>query len=80
MRVMNHGAVKLRAFLVHKYGKASGQAITDFTQQIDYSLYAGRKWLVGERRPRPDIQARIAKITKGKVTANDWIRRVSPGD
>lgn len=42
-------------------------------RHIGCSIYAFRKWLTGERIPRPRMQAKIMKFTNGAVTANDWI-------
>jgi hypothetical protein len=36
------------------------------------SIYAIKKWLKGERTPRPATQAKIKKVTKGDVTGDDW--------
>lgn len=40
---------------------------------FNISIYAVRKYLRGERTPRPAIQAKIKKITKGAVTGDDWV-------
>lgn len=68
---LNNGAVKLRAYLVETYGGASGKAIEDFAKKVGCTLFAGRKWLNGERLPRPITQVKIRKLTK--ITADDWI-------
>jgi hypothetical protein len=35
--------------------------------------FAVRKWITGERIPRPKMQATIMKFTAGRVTPNDWV-------
>lgn len=37
------------------------------------SIHAVKKWLRGDRAPRDKMKAKIAKLTKGAVTANDWV-------
>ena len=37
------------------------------------SIYAIRKWLRGERIPRPKMQNTIKRVTGGAVTGDDWI-------
>ncbi len=37
------------------------------------SIYAVKKWLKKERTPRPAMQAKIKKVTKGSVTGDDWV-------
>jgi len=37
------------------------------------STHAVKKWLSGQRVPRPRTQAKIMKITRGAVTPNDWV-------
>ena len=37
------------------------------------TIYAIKKWLNGERTPRPKMQAKIKKVTKGQVTGDDWV-------
>ncbi|RCL01034.1 MAG: hypothetical protein JSC189_000920 [Candidatus Tokpelaia sp. JSC189] len=32
-----------------------------------------KKWLYGERTPRPDQMRRIAEVTKGMVLPNDFV-------
>jgi hypothetical protein len=39
------------------------------------SIHAVKKWLRGDRSPRDKMKAKIAKLTKGAVTANDWVSR-----
>ena len=45
----------------------------DFADEAGVSIYAVRKWLNGERTPRDRTKAKIAKITKNAVKAQDWI-------
>lgn len=37
------------------------------------SIFAIRKWLRGERTPRPEMQSQIKKVTGGAVTGDDWL-------
>lgn len=41
--------------------------------QIPCSLGAVRKWRSGERMPRAKQMRRIAEVTNGEVTANDFV-------
>lgn len=68
---LNTGAIKLRKFLEEYYGGATGKAIEEFTKKVGCTLFAGRKWLNGERLPRPETQVKIRRITK--ISADDWI-------
>lgn len=38
------------------------------------TVFGIRKWLQGQRLPRKGMQSKIRKLTKGKVTPNDWIK------
>ena len=43
------------------------------------TAHAVKKWRYRERTPRPAMQRRIAEVTGGEVTANDFVmRRVEP--
>jgi transcriptional regulator with XRE-family HTH domain len=44
----------------------------DFAQMIDRSPEAVRRYMKGERKPEPETMLRIAEITEGEVTANDF--------
>lgn len=37
------------------------------------SVHAVKKWLRGDRIPRDKMKAKIAKVTKGAVSGNDWV-------
>lgn len=47
--------------------------VYEAARAFDVSIYAIKKWLKAERVPRPKMQARIRKVTKGAVTGDDWI-------
>ena len=47
--------------------------IFEAARAFNVSIYAVRKYLRGERTPRPAIQAKIKKVTKGAVTGDDWV-------
>lgn len=44
----------------------------------DVSASGVRKWMYGERTPRPDQMRRIAAVTERAVTPNDFILEVQP--
>ncbi len=37
------------------------------------TTHAIKKWLKGERTPRPTNQAKIKRITRGAVNGEDWL-------
>lgn len=45
-------------------------------RHLGCTIFAFRKWLTGERVPRPRMQAKIMKMTAGAVSANDWIENL----
>lgn len=47
--------------------------ISFIMKELDVSVYAVKKWLTGERVPWSKTQQVIFKMSKGKVTPNDWI-------
>ena len=47
--------------------------VFEAAKAFDVSIYAVKKWLKGERTPRPKLQAKIKKVTKGQVTGDDWM-------
>ena len=48
--------------------------VADFAAAVgDVSASGVRKWVYEERVPRPDQLRRIAEITGGEVTPNDFI-------
>lgn len=51
-------------------------SITTLAKHLDCSIYAIRKWLRKERIPRPDMQAKIRKVTGGAVDGNVWLEVV----
>lgn len=59
--------MKLRAYL-----REQGIKTEDFAKRLKVSKSAVAMWERGERMPRRDALARIAKITDGEVTANDF--------
>lgn len=44
-----------------------------FAQTIGVKQNAVSQWISGDRSPRPNSMRRIYEVTKGKVTANDFI-------
>ena len=50
----------------------------DMATRIDgVSASAVRKWMYGERMPRPEQMRRIAEITERQVMPNDFILELS---
>lgn len=47
--------------------------VFEAARAFDVSTYAIKKWLKGERTPRPKTQAKIKLVTKGQVTGDDWV-------
>ncbi|MGY2052378.1 hypothetical protein [Methylobacterium sp. JK268] len=39
--------------------------------------HAVKKWMYGERMPRPEQIASIERLTDGKVTLADWIQQAA---
>lgn len=56
------------------YLELEGQTSSEFAAKVEVTKYAVRKWLRGERTPRPSTMIKIRKATKGAVTAEDWLR------
>lgn len=50
----------------------------DFAERIGVSRQALWRYKVAGRIPKPEILARIAKATNGKVTANDFMTARQP--
>lgn len=38
------------------------------------SVHAVKKWLRGDRTPRPKMQALIKRRTNGRITGDDWLK------
>lgn len=47
--------------------------ILQASESFGASIFAVKKWLRGERTPRPSMQAKIKRATKGAVTGDDWV-------
>lgn len=58
----------------------TSRSMTDaqLAQQLECSTGAVRKWRYGERTPRPDQMRRIAEVTDGQVTPNDFLSISGP--
>lgn len=46
--------------------------VFEASRAFGVSVYAVKKWLKNERVPRPKMQAKIKKVTRGAVQPNDW--------
>lgn len=52
-------------------------SIEQFAADMGGSVSGIRKWMYGERVPRPDQMRKIAEMTGGAVQPNDFILEVS---
>ena len=59
--------MKLEDFLT-----AVGRSRAEFAREIGVSEVAVTRYIGGKRTPRADVLARIASVTKGAVTPNDF--------
>lgn len=48
--------------------------ILEAAELFGVSVYAVKKWLSGDRIPRPATQTKIKKLTKGMVSGDDWMK------
>lgn len=51
----------------------------EFAELIGVTQPSVGRWIAGERMPRPDTLRRIAELTAGAVTANDFMAPPSDG-
>lgn len=54
------------------YLNDNGLTHADFAQAIGVSKETVRRYMVGDRRPKPHIMEKIATATDCQVTANDF--------
>jgi hypothetical protein len=47
--------------------------VYEASRAFGVSIYAVKKWLKEERTPRPKMQSKIKKVTKGAVSGDDWM-------
>lgn len=59
---------KLKTYLV-----ANELTETEFARHVRVSVYAVRKWVRGERIPKPKSMLRIERITNGEIPISYWI-------
>lgn len=52
--------------------KSNGIRYSAFARQLGVNHVTVRRYIRGERTPRPDIVAAIHRETGGEVTAADW--------
>lgn len=73
---LTKGAVRLERYLEQTYEDVAtkGKAIKLLARKIGVSPHTLAKWLIGERRPRPEYQIKIQRLTE--ITADDWIRSI----
>lgn len=55
------------------YLRLEGEQPFDFAQRTGVTIHAVRKWIDRTRTPRPSTILKIQEVTKGAVTANDWL-------
>jgi predicted transcriptional regulator len=58
--------------LLRDYLEQTKKSKTDFANELGVSPAAVSRWVSGDRFPRQYLQE-IARVTKGKVTANDFV-------
>jgi hypothetical protein len=56
-----------------RYMAENGVPFTDFRDRLGCSTGCLRKWMSGVRTPRPAQMAKLAELTNGAVTANDFM-------
>ena len=57
---------------LRRYLAITDLSVIDFARLVGASEPGVRKWLGGERVPRPQSMAAIMRVTRGAVTANDF--------
>ena len=62
----------LRAMTLASFLAARNLDAAKFAHQIGVKPEAVRRYLRGERIPRPYVMARIVKVTEGHVTPSDF--------
>ena len=72
--------MELRAYL-----KAKTLSEAAFADLIGVKQSAVNRYCRGDRVPKPDVMREIMRVTKGKVTANDFVSSIArtqapPGD
>ncbi len=55
-----------------QYMRTNSVHEAELAEKLACSVGAVRKWLSGERLPRPEQMQKIVNITDGQVTANDF--------
>ena len=56
------------------YLKRNEISLDEFADLTGVRPLAVRRWIKGERTPRPDKQREIYEKTGGAVTPNDWVK------
>ena len=56
-----------------EYLRSTQTSDATFAQKVGRSRWAVRKWMYRQRVPRAAELAAIARLTDGKVTANDFM-------
>jgi DNA-binding transcriptional regulator YdaS (Cro superfamily) len=55
------------------YLRLEEESALEFAGRVGVTIFAVRKWVRGERIPRPATIMKIKKATKGAVTPEDWM-------
>lgn len=66
------------AMLLRTYLAQNDLSPAAFGVLVGASEHGVRKWISGERTPRPDAQRKIIEITNGAVTPNDFLSSAQP--
>jgi DNA-binding transcriptional regulator YiaG len=61
-----------REMKLHAYLEKNGIKPTQFANDVKVGKDAVYKWLSGDKRPTEENLIKIATVTKGQVTANDF--------
>lgn len=67
-------ACELTAMRLQDYLEEQDIPDGEFAVRLGVSIFAIRKWRSGERIPRPENMIKIMRITKNKVSLEDWLR------
>ena len=51
----------------------NGYDVLVVAKTFGVSVHAVKKWLRGDRIPRDKMKAKIARLTKGAISGNDWV-------
>lgn len=61
---------------LNRYLKRKKMSPGDFAEWGGFTIYAVRKWIYGQRIPEDINKVKIAKLTKGAVPTNIWLKGI----